>query len=149
MTMIIFSGLEQKYLAGMAALDVLCFAQPWSIEMFEGEVNSNMARYVVATRNDQVVGYAGLWKVLDEGQITNVAVHPDCRRQGIAKELLERLFAMAVAENLSFLTLEVREGNNAAIALYQELGFATVGRREHYYADKDEAAILMTKQLVV
>ena len=91
-----------------------------------------------------VVGYAGLQVVLDEGYITNVAVRPDYRRQGIAGELLGVFRRFAEGNKLAFLTLEVRESNAAARALYSKYGYKEVGVRKNYYDHPKENAILMT-----
>jgi ribosomal-protein-alanine N-acetyltransferase len=91
-----------------------------------------------------VLGYAGLETVLDEGYITNIAVRPDARRQGVASALLGVFLRFSGAHKLSFLTLEVRESNAAAIALYAGHGFSAVGRRKNYYDDPREDAVLMT-----
>jgi ribosomal-protein-alanine N-acetyltransferase len=94
--------------------------------------------------NDRVVGYAGLQVVLDEGYITNVAVRPECRRQGIAAKLLQVFLDFAKANKLAFLTLEVRASNQAAIVLYGRHGFRSAGRRRNYYEHPKEDAIIMT-----
>ena len=92
----------------------------------------------------RVVGYAGLQVVLDEGYITNVAVRPECRRMGVASQLLQVFLNFAKANKLAFLTLEVRASNYDAIALYGSRGFRSVGRRKNYYEHPKEDAIIMT-----
>ena len=93
---------------------------------------------------ETVLGYANFLHVLDEGDIGNVAVAPEFRRQGVADALLEALCARAAALNLAFLTLEVRASNAPAIALYRKHGFQAVGQRRNYYQKPDEDALLMT-----
>ena len=93
-----------------------------------------------------MAGYAGLLVVLDEGYITNVAVRPECRRNGIAQKLLQVFLDFAQAHKLAFLTLEVRASNYGAIARYGSRGFRSVGRRKHYYEPPKEDAIIMTKE---
>ena len=95
---------------------------------------------------ESVAGYAGLQAVLDEGYITNVAVRPDCRRQGIAGKLLQVFLDFAKGNHLAFLSLEVRASNYDAIALYGSRGFRSVGRRKNYYEHPREDAIIMTKE---
>ena len=90
------------------------------------------------------LGYANFLHVLDEGDIGNVAVAPEFRRQGVADALLEALCARAAALDLAFLTLEVRASNAPAIALYRKHGFQAVGQRRNYYQKPDEDALLMT-----
>ena len=97
-----------------------------------------------AAAGETVLGYANFLHVLDEGDIGNVAVAPEHRRQGIADALLDALCARAAALNLAFLTLEVRASNAPAIALYRKHGFQTVGQRRNYYQKPDEDALLMT-----
>ena len=94
-----------------------------------------------------VAGYAGLQVVLDEGYILNVAVRPDCRRQGVAGQLLQVFLDFAKGNQLAFLTLEVRASNYAAIALYGSWGFRGVGRRKNYYEHPKEDAVIMTLDL--
>ena len=93
-----------------------------------------------------LLGYAGLLVVLDEGYITNVAVRPECRRNGIAQKLLQVFLDFAQAHKLAFLTLEVRASNYGAIALYGSRGFRSMGRRKNYYEHPKEDAIIMTKE---
>ena len=101
----------------------------------------------LAALNDsgEAVGYVGLMYVLDEGYISNVAVSPEWRRRGIGDMLIEELLRRALAKKLSFVTLEVRESNAPAIALYSKHGYVPVGTRKNYYDLPRENAILMTK----
>jgi [ribosomal protein S18]-alanine N-acetyltransferase len=121
------------------------FATPWPAEAFQQELRHNrLARYTVARQGNAVVGYAGVWLMVDEAHITTFAVHPDWRRQGIGRRLL--LAMLIVAEELQAvrMTLEVRVSNLAAQALYLAHGFAIAGRRERYYTDDGEDAYVMT-----
>ena len=94
---------------------------------------------------DKVIGYAGLLVAADEGYITNVAVDPSRRRQGVAAQLLQVFDDFAKGNRLAFLTLEVRPSNAAAIALYRGFGFREVGRRRNYYDLPKEDALILTK----
>ena len=126
-------------------LERLCFSTPWNETMLEEELFNPTASFIVAEGAEgEVLGYAGLHVVLDEGYIDNVAVRPSCRRQGIGDRLLD-VFCRFGQAHLAFLTLEVRAGNTAAIALYKSLGFQTVGRRKNYYEHPREDAVLMTR----
>jgi len=128
----------------LAELDKLCFAVPWSEESFTKDIRDNdLAFYLAAEMKGEVVGYAGLWKIGDEGHITNVAVRPDCRKNGIARQLMSRLLKDGTAKGICQYTLEVRISNTAAISLYNSLGFAGVGLRKGYYTDTGEDAIIM------
>ena len=111
------------------------------------ELDNYLSAFLVALDDqDHVVGYAGLQAVLDEGYITNVAVRPDCRKQGVAGKLLQVFLDFAEGNHLAFLSLEVRASNYDAIALYGSRGFRSVGRRKNYYEHPREDAIIMTKE---
>jgi len=133
------------HLDEVAELERICFSVPWSRNMLAEELDNLLSAFLVALDDsDRVVGYAGLQVVLDEGYITNVAVRPECRRQGIAAKLLQVFLDFAKANRLAFLTLEVRASNYDAIALYGSRGFRSVGRRKNYYEHPREDAIIMT-----
>lgn len=138
-----FVELSEKYLDSLCELENLCFSIPWSKGMFYEEIKSKMTQYILCIENENVIGYAGLWKVMDEGQITNIAVHPDYRRRGIGEKMLKMLIENTKEEGISFYTLEVRESNTGAIKLYEKLGFIKNGLRKEYYADNNENAVLM------
>lgn len=134
------------HLDQVAALEKSCFSDPWSRQMLAEHMQNECAATLVALGEDGVVlGYAGLLVILDEGYITNVAVHPDFRRLGIASALLEAFERFGREKELSFLTLEVRNGNAPARGLYTKHGFEDVGRRRNYYEHPREDAIIMTR----
>lgn len=138
--------MDRSHLESIAALERQCFSAPWSIPMLEEELFNPQASFLVAEgENGQVLGYAGLQVVLDEGYIANIAVDPKWRRQGLAGELLEVYCRFAQA-HLAFLTLEVRASNEAAIALYVKHGFVQAGIRKNYYQDPKEDALIMTRE---
>ena len=128
-------------------LERICFSRPWSRKMLAEELENQCAAFLVAedSVSGRVLGYAGLMVVADEGYITNVAVFPEYRRQGIAAQILQVFVQFAEANRLAFLTLEVRPSNAAAIALYQDFGFEEVGRRKNYYDLPKEDALILTK----
>jgi len=130
----------------IAALERVCFADPWSEDSFAGELQNPLAVYFAALMDDEVIGYIGMHHILDEGHITNAAVSPGRRRRGVARKLVEALIGYARENGLCLLTLEVRRSNEAAIALYGGLGFVPVGVRPGYYRRPAEDAILMTKE---
>ena len=133
------------HLDEVAELERICFTTPWSRNMLVEELQNDCAAFLVALDDeDHVAGYAGLLVVLDEGYIDNVAVRPDCRRQGIGDRLLE-VFCRFGQAHLAFLTLEVRPSNAAAVALYEKHGFQEAGRRKDYYTDPTEDALLLTR----
>ena len=128
-------------------LERLCFSRPWSRKMLAEELENQCAAFLVAqdSATGQVVGYAGLRVMADEGYITNVAVFPAYRRRGVAAKLMSVFENFARGNKLAFLTLEVRPSNTAAIALYKGFGFEEVGRRKNYYDLPKEDALILTK----
>lgn len=136
--------LTEAHIPQMVELEKICFSMPWPADMIRSELNNPSCLYLAAVDGDTLVGYIGVQTVLDEGYINNVAVRPEYRRRGIAAALISFLAEQAQAIGLAFMTLEVRESNAPAIALYEKLGFTTVGRRKNYYEKPREDAILMT-----
>ena len=137
------------HLDEVAELERICFTTPWSRNMLAEELDNYLSAFLVALDdNDKVAGYAGLQAVLDEGYITNVAVRPDCRRQGVAGQILQVFLDFAQAQGLAFLTLEVRDSNAPAAALYASLGFAQIGLRKNYYQHPKEDARILRKELL-
>lgn len=136
-----------EHLNDVAALELACFSRPWSRQMLAEELDNQCAAFLVALEpeTEKVIGYAGLLVAADEGYITNVAVDPSRRRQGVAAQLLQVFDNFAHGNQLAFLTLEVRPSNTAAIALYQGFGFREVGRRRNYYDLPKEDALILTK----
>jgi len=126
-------------------IEQLSFRAPWPAYAFEQELKSNrLARYVVARAGDRVVGFAGIWMMVDEAHVTTFGVHPDWRRQGIGRQLLLNLSELSIAIGARRMTLEVRESNTVAQALYRGFGFEVAGRRRAYYTDNGENAMVMT-----
>ena len=103
------------------------------------------ALYFCAVTGGKAVGYAGMWKVFDEGHITNIAVHPEFRNAGVGSALIEALISAAKENGITSLTLEVRKSNLPALALYRKYGFRECGIRKSYYTDNNEDAIIMWK----
>lgn len=128
---------------GMHAIEEATFATPWSRKSIEEELTNSCARYLVARAGGEVVGYAGMWLVIDEAHITNVAVRADMRGQGLGRRLMGRLIQLAADSGMIWMTLEVRRSNKAAQNLYRGFGFIDVGYRKRYYEDNQEDALLM------
>lgn len=126
----------------LAALDKLCFAVPWSEKSFLEEAENTLATYFVAKEDGKIVGYGGIWNVSGEGQITNIAVHPDMRKKGIASEILKHL----IKSSCEKIFLEVRESNSAAICLYEKHGFKKCGIRKNFYHSPQENGIIMIRE---
>ena len=134
--------MQERHLAALAEIEKVCFHAPWSADMLREELGKGL--FLVAERDGVAVGYVGCQTVLDEGYITNVAVSPDCRRQGVGRALIGTLVSHAGAQGLVFVTLEARTSNMPAIALYENAGFQKVGVRKNFYTAPVEDALLMT-----
>ena len=144
--MIRITEMEERHLDALEEVERACFAHPWSREGLAAELSSPTALFLTAEEEETgaVAGYVGSHLVCGECYIDNVAVLPEQRRRGTASALLEELIRRVKAQGGVFLTLEVRESNAPAIALYEKLGFQTVGRRKNYYREEHEDALLMT-----
>ena len=145
-------------------IETRCFAIPWSKNELRRELSNKHAIYKVALIEGpsnspsgealakealKVVGYAGLWHIVNEGQITNIAVDIPYRRRGIGSKLIEALTGCATELKMMGLTLEVRESDIGAQTLYKNHGFKPEGKRRRYYADNGEDAIIMWKYFEV
>lgn len=130
----------------VSELEKMCFYTPWTKKDFIKEITENkLAIYIVAIDDKKVVGYAGMWHIVDEGHITNVAVMPEYQHYGIGNKLVEKLIEISIEKNIVGLTLEVRMGNLSAQKLYTKFGFKPQGIRKRYYSDTGEDAIIMWK----
>ena len=136
--------IEEKHIEQIKQLEKKCFSVPWTDEQLRAQLPDKMHVFIIAESDERVLGYVGMMYVLDEGYISNVAVDPECRRMGIADALITELINRANSLELSFVTLEVRESNEPAKALYNKHGFSEVGVRKNYYSFPTENAILMT-----
>ncbi|MEG1311550.1 MAG: ribosomal protein S18-alanine N-acetyltransferase [Romboutsia sp.] len=140
---LIIEAMTSKNIDGVFEVEKNCFEHYWSKDAFKKELSNDIARYLVAKINGKVVGYVGIWFVLDEGQITNVAVHSDYRGQKIADKLVKRLVELCKENSIVAMTLEVRVSNIIAQNLYKKYGFKMAGIRKEYYSDNKEDAIIM------
>ena len=130
------------------AIEVACFKTPWSRESFMREVTENAcARYVVLREDGRAIAYAGVWFVLDEGPITNIAVHPDRRGVGYGEQVTRALIQLAADSGMNWMTLEVRRSNKTAQSLYHKVGFIDVGYRKRYYENSEDALIMALEHL--
>ncbi len=138
-------------LEGTAALEKLCFHQPWSassLELLTKEgIGVGYLCTLPAAQPPMVTAYGGMLIAVDEGQITNIAVHPDHRGQGLGLAIVEALIKHAKAERLANITLEVRVSNLPAISLYHKVGFTEIGRRKNFYTKPTEDALIMELKL--
>ncbi|PKM57430.1 MAG: ribosomal-protein-alanine N-acetyltransferase [Firmicutes bacterium HGW-Firmicutes-3] len=137
---ILEKDVEQVY-----AIELEAFSSPWSRESILMEVVSPRSHYLVMENEGEIIGYAGLWKIFDEGHITNIAVKKGFQNRGLGLILMERLMEHAQENQIEKLTLEVRCGNFQALKLYKKLGFVEAGRRKGFYDLPKEDAIIMWK----
>ena len=140
--------MDSSHIKGVYELSKICFSIPWSLDSISNEVENPLAKYVIAQdlSTDQIIGYAGVWIVAGEGDITNIAVNPSYRKQGIASNILKKLFEVCKENNCSDITLEVRVSNIPAQNLYKKFNFKEEGIRKKYYSDNGEDAMIMWKR---
>lgn len=138
--------MAQCHIAQVAELEKICFADPWSEKSIASELENPLSYWLVALEGSTVAGYAGSQTVLGETDMMNVAVRPECRRQGVAEALIAALIAGLKKRESHCLTLEVRDSNAPARALYEKLGFLEVGRRKNYYRNPKEDALILRKE---
>lgn len=149
MQKITISKMTQSDLDAVYEIDKDAFPIPWQKTSFEEELKNILATYLVAKLNDEIVGYIGMWFVIDECHITNVAVHSKYRRMGIASSLIKETLKLCSSHGISYILLEVRANNIPAQKLYESFGFKSDGIRKGYYKNPDETyedAVLMTKE---
>lgn len=133
---------------GVMAVEQLSFSTPWTRAAFEAEVEDNsLARYLVLDDNGTIAGFAGMWLILDEAHITNIAIHPGYRGCGLGEKLVQAIIDYARQLGATAMTLEVRVSNVTAQQLYTKLGFEAKGKRRGYYSDTGEDALIMWKVL--
>lgn len=131
----------------VAELEKLCFSTPWSAQSLELLTREGIGTGVVYIEDGKVVAYGGMLCVVDQGQITNVAVHPDYRRRGIGRAIVGALLKIAMDERFEEVTLEVRKSNEGAQALYRSMGFRAIATRPGFYSKPTEDGVIMTAYL--
>ena len=140
--------MKLDHIPGVLEIEQVSFSTPWSSQAFTYEITqNNFAHYIVALEDDKVIGYVGMWMVLDEAHITNVAVHPSHRGKKLGLALMIEVMRLAVLRGALRMTLEVRPSNAVARELYKKLGFKEKGLRKRYYTDTNEDAIIMWVEL--
>lgn len=141
----LIEDVQEQQLEQIEQIEKACFSLPWTIDQLRWQLKDTQHEFIAAMdERGRILGYVGMMYVLDEGYISNVAVAPEHRRLGIADALISKLMERSACLELSFVTLEVRCSNSAAMALYKKHGFIPVGRRKNYYDFPREDAILMT-----
>lgn len=134
--------MEPKDVPAAAVLEAENFSEPWSEHSFMEEIKKETSIYLVAYENNKLVGVCGLVTAFDEGEVLNVSVQKEYRKQGIALKMLKHLFAEAEHKGIRHFTLEVRESNVPARTLYEKLGFACEGIRPDFYRNPTENAAI-------
>ena len=138
--------MNESHVTQIAELEKLCFSMPWSEKAFRSELSNPLSLWLVAEDHGVVAGYVGSQTVLGETDMMNVAVHPDYRRSGIGRQLVNELVLRLKEQGSHILVLEVRVSNEAAISLYEQLGFECIGRRPNYYSNPKEDAYILRKE---
>lgn len=147
--MIRYELMKECHVPQIAALEQVCFSDPWSEKSIASELTNPLSVWVAAVDGNTLVGYVGSQAVLGEADMMNIAVSPVYRRQGIAASLVEHLVRELANGGNHSLSLEVRESNTAAICLYHKLGFRQVGFRPGYYRNPKEGARILRKEWMV
>lgn len=145
--MIKIETMTDAHVEQVAALEKLCFCDPWSKNSIRTELSNPLSLWLVALDGERVAGYIGSQSVQGESDMMNVAVDPAYRRQGIGEQLVTQLAVQLKELGNESLTLEVRISNEGAIALYGKLAFQQVGRRPNYYRNPKEDALILRKKL--
>lgn len=138
--------MQPEHVAQVAALEQVCFSDPWSYQSVASELDNPLSLWLVWVEDGAVLGYVGSQTVLDETDMMNVAVAPAARRRGIARQLIETLVGELKQRGSHSLSLEVRASNAPAIALYAAMGFQTVGKRPNYYRHPKEDGLILKKE---
>ena len=138
--------MTNAHVSQVADLEKLCFSDPWSEKSVASELDNPLSIWLVAVEGECLAGYVGSQTVLDESDMMNIAVHPDFRRCGVAKQLVEQLVEALKQRGSRCLTLEVRASNEPARKLYEKLGFQQIGLRKNYYRNPREDALILRKE---
>ncbi len=136
-----FDILKEQYIDAICQIENASFSHPWSKMAFERELENPVAEYTVVLIDGRVAAYGGLWHILDEGHITNIAVAPQHRKKGVGDALVAKMLESGKNNGINAFTLEVRVSNTGAQHLYKKHGFNYVGTRKNYYPDGEDAMI--------
>ena len=135
--------MKEEDIGNVHAIELASFTLPWSLNQFQNELKNTCARYLILKEDGIPVAYAGVWFVIDEGHITNIAVRPDRRGLGYGEQVTRALIQLSADSGITYLTLECRRSNITAQSLYRKVGFQDVGYRKRYYTDTNEDALIM------
>lgn len=142
----VIEQMDARHVPAVARLERECFSNPWSENSLAGELTNPLSTWLVAMDGELLAGYIGSQAVLGEADMMNLAVAPEYRRRGVGEALTAALVKALQARQVTALTLEVRVSNTPAIALYEKMGFAQVGRRPRYYEKPREDALILRKE---
>jgi len=146
--LLVFRSMTLSDVPGILAIEQEAFTSPWTAEAFFNELtNNHFARYLIMELNGEIIGYGGMWTIMDEAHVTNIAVRADYRGRGFGRKLLAELQRTAVFFGAARMTLEVRVSNVVAQRLYRKFGFEPSGIRPGYYSDNQEDALIMWAEL--
>jgi ribosomal-protein-alanine N-acetyltransferase len=145
---VIFRKMQYKDIDHVFELEKEAFTIPWPRQAFEEEIQNKLAYYIVGTIGGEVIAYGGMWLVIDEAHITNIAVKQIYRNLGIGQSLIDNMIQIAQNRSIHYMYLEVRQSNKIAYDLYKKKGFIENGIRRNYYPDNHEDAILMLKVIL-
>ena len=145
---VLFRAMRLEDIEQICIIEKEAFPTPWTADAFYNELTTNMfAHYIVIEKDGTLIGYGGMWKVVDEAHVTNIAIRKPYQGQKLGEGILSRLQASAIVSGMNRMTLEVRVSNIVAQNLYKKLGFYAVGTRKGYYSDNNEDAIIMWANL--
>ncbi len=138
-----FAPLLESHIEAIQVIEKEWNSSPWSEQSFRNELTNPHSVFRVMILNGDVVGYGGIWNLVDECHVTTLAVSKETRRFGLGRKLIEHLLSEAKSAKMTCATLEVRASNEGAIKLYESLGFCRAAVRKKYYPDNQEDAIVM------
>ncbi len=143
MSEIHFEHLEESYIKAIHAIETAAQPAPWSEKAFQNELTNPHSLFLVAVLKGSVIGYAGIWNLIDEAHVTTLMISPEYRGNGYGKLLISEVLLQAKEAGMTCATLEVRASNSVAIQLYESLGFTNAAIRKRYYPDNQEDAVVM------
>lgn len=144
---VIYRPIQEGDIDSMVEIEKKCFKIPWSKKMIEDDYKNGLTYYIMCEKAGKVVGYIGMWHVINEGHITNIAITPEEQGKGLANGLMKEMIRLAKEKEMIGVTLEARVSNTRALKLYEKYGFKSEGLRPDYYADNHESAVIMWKRL--
>lgn len=138
--------MKKDHVRELLIIEKKCFSIPWTENMLLEELENSLAKYFVIKFAGKIVGYGGMWFILDEAHITNIAIDPNYQKQGLGSHILSHMIKVAEEDAIYQMTLEVRKSNKAALDLYKKFHFKEYGIRPKYYEDNQEDAIIMWRK---